>query len=258
MPTLCLCVCVYIYIYIYIQTFPQANVFSSSFRTQLKLESLEDACVLDDEDDDSLVDKHGCPAYVSPEILTTMERYSGKAADMWSLGVILYTMLIGRYPFQDSDAGALFKKIRRGLYSITDAISSRAKCLIRSLLRMNPHDRLNASDVIHHPWFGLVRRSCSSLRMDISKDKDQLVPNFESHPSDFEFSQFASSCVEQNCFHDVVTSCQNIEVSNASLGHCSKQCINTDYRNSDCWTPISVICLQVENVIILNRFQLFY
>jgi len=154
----------------------------------LKLESLEDACVLDDEDDDSLVDKHGCPAYVSPEILTTMERYSGKAADMWSLGVILYTMLIGRYPFQDSDAGALFTKIRRGLYSITDAISSRAKCLIRSLLRMNPRDRLNAEDVIHHPWFGLTRRSCSSLRMDSSKDKDQLVPSFESHPSDFEFS----------------------------------------------------------------------
>ena len=39
------------------------------FRVELKLESLEDAVILEDPDDDVLQDKHGCPAYVSPEIL---------------------------------------------------------------------------------------------------------------------------------------------------------------------------------------------
>ncbi len=65
------------------------------FRTTLRLESLEDAVVLDTEDD-MLSDKHGCPAYVSPEILKTNSLYSGRAADMWGLGVMLYTMLVGR------------------------------------------------------------------------------------------------------------------------------------------------------------------
>lgn len=65
-------------------------------RTHLKLESLEDAVVLDDPAEDLLQDKRGCPAYVSPEILKANTTYSGKAADMWSLGVILYTMLVGR------------------------------------------------------------------------------------------------------------------------------------------------------------------
>ena len=65
-------------------------------RTDLKLESLEDAVVLEDESDDLLSDKHGCPAYVSPEILRCNTRYSGRAADMWGLGVMLYTMLVGR------------------------------------------------------------------------------------------------------------------------------------------------------------------
>ena len=66
-------------------------------RTEVKLESLEDAVVLEDYSDDLLSDKHGCPAYVSPEILRTNTRYSGRAADMWGLGVMLYTMLVGRY-----------------------------------------------------------------------------------------------------------------------------------------------------------------
>ena len=62
----------------------------------MKLESLEDAVVLEDYADDLLSDKHGCPAYVSPEILRSNTQYSGRAADMWGLGVMLYTMLVGR------------------------------------------------------------------------------------------------------------------------------------------------------------------
>ena len=63
----------------------------------IKLESLEDAVVLEDIDDDFLSDKHGCPAYVSPEILRgTTSKYSGRQADMWGLGVMLFTMLVGR------------------------------------------------------------------------------------------------------------------------------------------------------------------
>ena len=65
-------------------------------RTEVKLESLEDAVVLEDYADDLLSDKHGCPAYVSPEILRSNTQYSGRSADMWGLGVMLYTMLVGR------------------------------------------------------------------------------------------------------------------------------------------------------------------
>ena len=65
-------------------------------RNTLKLESLEDAVVLENEEHDLLSDKHGCPAYVSPEILRRDALYSGRAADMWGLGVMLYTMLVGR------------------------------------------------------------------------------------------------------------------------------------------------------------------
>lgn len=89
--------------FLFYSEFCDFNVFNSTLirivcvgRTELKLETLEDAVLLDDEDNDTLTDKRGCPAYVSPEILRSHARYSGRAADMWSLGVILYTMLVGR------------------------------------------------------------------------------------------------------------------------------------------------------------------
>lgn len=158
-------------------------VFKDSERTQLKLETLDDAVVLEEEDSDWLCDKHGCPAYVSPEILTTNGSYSGKAADCWSLGVMLYTMLVGRYPFHDSDPTALFGKIRRGTYSVPDHLSSRAKCLIRSLLRKEPLERLTAEEVPDHPWFKLAsRKGCfgpdsNSHAAGDAKIPDQTVPD---------------------------------------------------------------------------------
>jgi tribbles-like protein len=151
-------------------------VFKDPERTQLKLEGLEDACVLDD-DNDLLEDKHGCPAYVSPEILDTSHTYSGKAADSWSLGVMLYTMLAGRYPFHDTDASVLFTKIRRGMFTVPDNLSSRARCLIRSLLRRQPLERLTASEALEHPWFSYKSRSPAPAGKSDKKEIDQAVPS---------------------------------------------------------------------------------
>ena len=128
------------------------------------LESLDDARVLDtDLDDDFMSDRHGCPAYVSPEILAAADStYSGRAADIWSLGVILYTMLIGRYPFHDSDPISLFRMIRNGRYAIPKrAVSEQAECLVRWLLCCDPSQRPSASEILRHPWFDLCRRSPS-------------------------------------------------------------------------------------------------
>lgn len=115
------------------------------------LENLEDAQVLLGTDD-ALVDKHGCPAYVAPEILSFKGSYSGKAADIWSLGVALYTMLVGCYPFQGTKPISLFGKICRGRFTVPGDLSPKAQCLIRCLLRKDPAERLTASGILLHPW----------------------------------------------------------------------------------------------------------
>ncbi|KAM6457977.1 tribbles homolog 3 [Liasis olivaceus] len=126
-------------------------VFADRERSRLLLENLEDAQVLLGLDD-ALVDKHGCPAYVGPEILSFKGSYSGKAADIWSLGVVLYTLLVGCYPFQDTKPASLFSKICRGRFTVPDDLSPKAQCLIRCLLRRDPAERLTAHGILLHPW----------------------------------------------------------------------------------------------------------
>ncbi|XP_006049633.1 tribbles homolog 3 isoform X1 [Bubalus bubalis] len=149
-------------------------VFTNRERTKLVLENLEDACVLTGPDD-SLWDKHACPAYVGPEILSSRASYSGKAADVWSLGVALFTMLAGHYPFQDSEPALLFGKIRRGAFALPEGLSAPARCLVRCLLRREPTERLTASGILLHPW---LRENAIPAALPRSRhcEADQVVP----------------------------------------------------------------------------------
>ncbi|XP_045300974.1 tribbles homolog 3 [Leopardus geoffroyi] len=149
-------------------------VFTNEERTKLVLENLEDACVLNGPDD-SLWDKHACPAYVGPEILSSRASYSGKAADVWSLGVALFTMLAGHYPFQDSEPALLFGKIRRGAFALPEGLSAPARCLVRCLLRREPAERLTATGILLHPWLREKPIPSAPPRSHLW-EADQVVP----------------------------------------------------------------------------------
>lgn len=142
--------------------------------------------MLSNHDDDWLTDRHGCPAYVSPELLSSGRGlYSGRAADVWSLGVSLYTMLVGRYPFQDTKPAALFAKIRQGAFSLPARLSPAAKCLISCMLRKSAAERLKAWELLMHPWLTSpaaphhsvhkTQRS-SQQRVRIKPEDNQVVP----------------------------------------------------------------------------------
>ncbi|XP_077447366.1 tribbles homolog 1 [Stigmatopora argus] len=154
-------------------------VFADEKRTQVRLDSLEDCRVLEDPGDDAMSDTHGCPAYVSPEILSGAAPYSGKMADMWSLGVVLYTMLAGRYPFHDVDPAALFSKIRRGHCCLPEGLSPGARCLVQNLLRKEPSERLTASETLAHPWFRRPNTEANAA--------EQTVPSFHVDDDDDDF-----------------------------------------------------------------------
>uniref|UniRef100_A0A8C5LNM0 Serine/threonine kinase 40 n=1 Tax=Leptobrachium leishanense TaxID=445787 RepID=A0A8C5LNM0_9ANUR len=99
--------------------------------------------------DDLLKDQRGSPAYISPDVLSGRP-YRGKPSDMWALGVVLFTMLYGQFPFYDSIPQELFRKIKAAEYSIPEdgRVSENTVCLIRKLLVLDPQKRLTASEVL--------------------------------------------------------------------------------------------------------------
>uniref|UniRef100_A0A8C5P7B7 Serine/threonine-protein kinase 40 n=1 Tax=Leptobrachium leishanense TaxID=445787 RepID=A0A8C5P7B7_9ANUR len=100
-------------------------------------------------EDDLLKDQRGSPAYISPDVLSGRP-YRGKPSDMWALGVVLFTMLYGQFPFYDSIPQELFRKIKAAEYSIPEdgRVSENTVCLIRKLLVLDPQKRLTASEVL--------------------------------------------------------------------------------------------------------------
>jgi len=94
---------------------------------------------------------------MSPEVYNE-NPFDGYAADMWSVGVCLYTMLTGSSPWEKPvKQDACFKHISNG--NLTKLIrhweiplSKNAVDLLQQMLRLNPRDRLNLKQVRDHPW----------------------------------------------------------------------------------------------------------
>uniref|UniRef100_A0A182KAC3 Serine/threonine-protein kinase 40 n=1 Tax=Anopheles christyi TaxID=43041 RepID=A0A182KAC3_9DIPT len=95
-----------------------------------------------------LFDQRGSPAYISPDVLGG-KPYRGKPSDMWALGVILYTIVYGKFPFLDTTPSALFRKIREADYTIPSGFNTthETKSLIKRMLTLNPDERLTATEV---------------------------------------------------------------------------------------------------------------
>ena len=80
----------------------------------------------------------GTPNYIAPEILDTKNGHSYEV-DIWSLGVIIYTLLIGKPPFETPDVKITYKKIILCSYSFPEnvAISDSARNLITKILNLD-------------------------------------------------------------------------------------------------------------------------
>ncbi|CAF9943639.1 MAG: Protein kinase [Alectoria fallacina] len=94
----------------------------------------------------------GSPNYAAPEVISG-KLYAGPEVDVWSCGVILYVLLVGRLPFDDDLIPALFKKIATGAYQTPPFVSSGAKHIIHKMLKVNPVQRISIPDIRQDPWF---------------------------------------------------------------------------------------------------------
>jgi serine/threonine protein kinase len=97
----------------------------------------------------------GTFAYAAPELLS--EKLYSQEVDIWSMGCLLFTLLVAYPPFYEDDRGSISDKIKEGFFEFLspfwDSITDNAKDLISQLLRVNPSQRLRANQIEYHPWF---------------------------------------------------------------------------------------------------------
>ena len=96
----------------------------------------------------------GTPNYIAPEILDGKTGHSYEV-DIWSLGVIIYTLIIGKPPFETRDVKTTYKRIKMNAYSFpeTAIISEAAKNLISQILVTDPSKRPTLDQILTHDFF---------------------------------------------------------------------------------------------------------
>ena len=93
----------------------------------------------------------GSPSYTAPEIVAHKE-YDGPVADVWSLGVLLYVLLAGRFPFQGTTRDDLSRNIMRGVFALPQHLSPPPDELLKRMLVTDAARRYNIENVRQHAW----------------------------------------------------------------------------------------------------------
>lgn len=100
----------------------------------------------------------GTPNFISPEVASRGSH--GLEADVWGLGCLLYTLLIGSPPFDTPGVKSTLTKVVMSNYTLPSYLSAEAKDLINNLLQKNPKDRIKLDQIMEHPYIKRGRVSC--------------------------------------------------------------------------------------------------
>ncbi|KAH9257607.1 hypothetical protein BASA81_004056 [Batrachochytrium salamandrivorans] len=94
----------------------------------------------------------GSPNYAAPEVIEGL-LYAGAEVDVWSLGVILYAMLVGSLPFDDEIISRLFKRIMAGSYPMPSYLSDDSRMLLSRMLCVDSLKRITFAEIRKTSWF---------------------------------------------------------------------------------------------------------
>ncbi|CAN0846806.1 CBL-interacting serine/threonine-protein kinase 14 [Linum grandiflorum] len=111
----------------------------------------------------------GTPAYVAPEILAK-KGYDGAKVDIWSCGVILFVLVSGYLPFNDTNLMAMYKKIYKGEFRCPKWTSPDLRRFLFRLLDSNPDTRITVDEILRDPWFKMDYKDTTNY---------QVVDDFE-------------------------------------------------------------------------------
>lgn len=116
---------------------------------------------------------------MAPEIVRRTE-YEGKPVDIWGLGILLYALLCGCFPFRAKTYPDLYRRIARGSFTIPDELSSPVRDLLRQLLTVDAYTRITSNGILRHPWL----HSQLASAPDMNKLQTETAILISHHPID--------------------------------------------------------------------------
>ncbi|XP_073792050.1 serine/threonine-protein kinase MARK2 isoform X14 [Danio rerio] len=111
----------------------------------------------------------GSPPYAAPELFQG-KKYDGPEVDVWSLGVILYTLVSGSLPFDGQNLKELRERVLRGKYRIPFYMSTDCENLLKKFLVLNPTKRGSLEQIMKDRW------------MNVGHEDEELKPYIEPQP----------------------------------------------------------------------------
>ncbi|XP_053504187.1 serine/threonine-protein kinase MARK2 isoform X2 [Ictalurus furcatus] len=111
----------------------------------------------------------GSPPYAAPELFQG-KKYDGPEVDVWSLGVILYTLVSGSLPFDGQNLKELRERVLRGKYRIPFYMSTDCENLLKKFLILNPTKRGSLEQIMTDRW------------MNVGHEEEELMPYIEPQP----------------------------------------------------------------------------
>jgi len=106
----------------------------------------------------------GTPSYMAPEIVLKTE-YCGPPADIWALGVLMFTIISGSFPYRGATDEELYSKIQRADYHLPSdlkkSLSPESQDLLARLFSISADERPTAKQILQHPWLQNIESQSS-------------------------------------------------------------------------------------------------
>ncbi|XP_043975998.1 MAP/microtubule affinity-regulating kinase 4 isoform X1 [Gambusia affinis] len=112
----------------------------------------------------------GSPPYAAPELFQG-KKYDGPEVDIWSLGVILYTLVSGSLPFDGQNLKELRERVLRGKYRVPFYMSTDCEGILRRFLVLNPAKRCSLEQIMKDKWIN-VGYEGTELKPHVEPEED--------------------------------------------------------------------------------------
>uniref|UniRef100_A0A8C9VY53 Microtubule affinity regulating kinase 2 n=1 Tax=Scleropages formosus TaxID=113540 RepID=A0A8C9VY53_SCLFO len=165
----------------------------------------------------------GSPPYAAPELFQG-KKYDGPEVDVWSLGVILYTLVSGSLPFDGQNLKELRERVLRGKYRIPFYMSTDCENLLKKFLILNPTKRGSLEQIMKDRW------------MNVGHEDDELKPYQEPQP-DYKDPRRTELMIQMGYSQDEIQD----SLVNQKYNEVMATYLLLDYRNSELGEGVNLL-----------------